>query len=104
MKSLQRNFRARSAPAKHYCTANRIEKETSALLFVPSSFETTQSQDIDWFQPFTRRSYVSVRSFIKFCYLPREECFKRENVILEGVIHNMKTMPKSLNPGRHPFN
>ena len=36
---------------------------------------------LDWFQPFTRRSYVSVGSFIKFYYLPREECFKRENVI-----------------------
>ena len=59
---------------------------------------------LDWFQPFTRRSYVSVESFIKFYCLPREECFKRENVILVGVIHNMKTMPKSLNPGRHSGN
>ena len=36
-------------------------------------------------------------------YLPREERFKWENVILVGVIPDMETMPKSINPFLKPL-
>jgi len=55
--------------------------------------------NVDWFQPYTRRSDVSLGViYLVLLNLPREERFKWENVILVGVIPGMETMPKSINP------
>ena len=54
--------------------------------------------NVDWFQPYTRRSDVSLGViYLVLLNLPREERFKWENVILVGVIPDMETMPKSIN-------
>ena len=51
------------------------------------------------FQPYSRRSDASVGViYLVLLNLPREERFKWENVILVGVIPDMETMPKSINP------
>lgn len=59
---------------------------------------------MDWFQPYSRRSDVSVRViYLVILNLPREERFKWENVILVGVIPDMETMPKSINSFLKPL-
>ena len=60
--------------------------------------------NVDWFQPYSRRSDVSVGViYLVLLNLPREERFKWENVILVGVIPDMETMPKSINPFLRPL-
>lgn len=60
--------------------------------------------NVDWFQPYTRRSDMSVGViYLVLLNLPREERFKWENVILVGVIPDMETMPKSINPFVKPL-
>ena len=60
--------------------------------------------NVDWFQPYTRRSDVSVGLiYLVSLNLPREECFKWENVILVGIIPDMEVMPKSINPFVKPL-
>ena len=60
--------------------------------------------NVDWFQPYTRRSDVSVGViYLVLMNLPREERFKWENVILVGIIPDMETMPKSINPFLRPL-
>ena len=60
--------------------------------------------NVDWFQPYTRRSDVSVGViYLVLLNLPREERFKWENVILVGVIPDMETMPKSINSFLKPL-
>lgn len=60
--------------------------------------------NVDWFQPYVRRSDVSVGViYLVLLNLPREERFKWENVILVGVIPDMETMPKSINPFLEPL-
>ena len=60
--------------------------------------------NVDWFQPFVRRSDVSVGViYLVLLNLPREERFKWENVILVGVIPAMETIPKSINPFLEPL-
>ena len=60
--------------------------------------------NVDWFQPYTRRSDVSVGViYLVLLNLPREERFKWENVILVGIIPDMEVMPKSINPFVKPL-
>ena len=66
--------------------------------------------NVDWFQPYSRWSDVSVGViYLVILNLPREERFKWENVILVGVIPDMEpltkplTMPKSINPFLKPL-
>ena len=60
--------------------------------------------NVDWFKPYSRRSDVSVGViYLVLLNLPREECFKWENVILVGVIPDMETMPKTINPFLEPL-
>jgi len=59
---------------------------------------------VDWFQPFKRRSDVSLGViYLALLNLPREERFKWENVILVGIIPDMDTMPKSINSFLSPM-
>ena len=59
---------------------------------------------MDWFQPFKRRSDVSLGViYLALLNLPREERFKWENVILVGIIPDMDTMPKSINSFLSPM-
>ena len=60
--------------------------------------------NVDWFQPYSRRSDVSVGViYLVILNLPREERFKWENVILVGVIPDMEKMPKSINSFLKPL-
>lgn len=60
--------------------------------------------NVDWFQPYTGRSDVSVGViYLVLLNLPREERFKWEIVILVGVIPDMETTPKSINPFVKPL-
>ena len=60
--------------------------------------------NVDWSQPYSRRSDVSVGViYLVILNLPREERFKWENVILAGVIPDMEKMPKSINSFLKPL-
>lgn len=51
--------------------------------------------NVDWFQPFKRRSDYSVGViYFVIMNLPRSETFKFENVILGGVIPSLESEPK----------
>ena len=49
--------------------------------------------NVDWFQPFKHTNYSVGAIYISFLNLPREERFKRENIILIGIIPDMKKEP-----------
>lgn len=54
--------------------------------------------NVDWFQPYKRRKDRSVGAiYFVILNLPREERFKWENVIIAGIIPELKKEPKSLN-------
>lgn len=54
--------------------------------------------NVDWFQPFKHRSDFSVGViYMVLMNLPRGSRFKKENVILVGVIPALDHEPKSLN-------
>ena len=82
---------------KDYLTVNGKD-----FLNVPRSLAF--ALNVDWFQPYTRRSdvYVGV-IYVVLLNLPREEHFKWENVILVGIIPDMEIMPKSINPFVKPL-
>ena len=51
--------------------------------------------NVDWFQPFKHTNCSIGVIYLAFFNLPREERFKRQNIILVGVIPDMKTEPKT---------
>ena len=54
--------------------------------------------NVDWFQPFKRRSDRSVGViYLVLLNLPREQRFRWENIIVAGIIPEMSKEPKSLN-------
>lgn len=54
--------------------------------------------NVDWFQPYKRRKDRSVGViYFVILNLPREERYKWENVIVTGIIPELKKEPKSLN-------
>jgi len=54
--------------------------------------------NVDWFQPFKRRSDRSVGViYLVLLNLPREQRFKWENIIVAGIVPEMSKEPKSLN-------
>ena len=58
----------------------------------------------DWFQPFKRRKDISVGVlYIVILNLPREERYKRENVLLVGVIPGLNKEPETLNTFLSPL-
>ena len=60
--------------------------------------------NVDWFQPFKRRSDCSVGvNYLVLLNLPREERFKWENIIVAGIIPEMAKEPKSLNTFLEPI-
>ena len=60
--------------------------------------------NVDWFQPFKRRSDHSVGViYLVLLNLPREERFKWENIIVAGIIPEMAKEPKSLNTFLEPI-
>jgi hypothetical protein len=42
--------------------------------------------NIDWFQPFDRTNYSTGAIYAIICNLPHDICFKRENLILLGLL------------------
>ena len=72
--------------------------------FLKSPRSLAFSLNVDWFHPYSGGSDVSVGViYLVLLNLPREECFKWENVILVGVIADMETLPKSINPFLKPL-
>ena len=60
--------------------------------------------NVDWFQPFERRCDVSIGAFYGVLMnLPRNIRFKRENVLLIGIIPALDKEPKSLSSFLQPF-
>lgn len=60
--------------------------------------------NVDWFQPFKRRNDRSVGVlYLVLLNLPKEERFKWENIILEGIVPEMAKEPKSLNTFLEPI-
>ena len=60
--------------------------------------------NVDWFQPFKRRTDRSVGVvYLVLLNLPREEHFKWESIIVVGIIPEMSKEPKSLNPFLEPI-
>ena len=60
--------------------------------------------NVDWFQPFKRRNDRSVGViYLVLLNLPREERFKWENIIVAGIVPEMKKEPKSLNTFLEPI-
>lgn len=49
--------------------------------------------NVDWFSLFKRSKYSVGAVYVTIMNLPRKECFKRENVILLGIIPNCKVEP-----------
>ena len=49
--------------------------------------------NVDWFQPFKHTCHSVGAIYISFLNLPREERFKRENIVLIGIIPDMKKEP-----------
>ena len=49
--------------------------------------------NVDWWQPYKYTNYSIGAIYLIFLNLPREERFKRENMILVGVIPDMKSEP-----------
>jgi len=84
------------------------KKTVASLLkgkdFLKSPRSLAFGLNVDWFQPYTRRSDVSVGViYLSLLNLPREERFKWENVILVGVIPGMETIPRSIDPFLKPL-
>lgn len=53
--------------------------------------------NIDWFQPYSRRSDVSVGAlYLTLLNLPREVRFRKENVIIVGIIPSLHSEPEYL--------
>lgn len=48
---------------------------------------------VDWFQPFKFSNYSVGAVYLSVLNLPREERFKRNNIILVGIIPDCKTEP-----------
>ena len=60
--------------------------------------------NVDWFQPFKHRKDISVGViYIVIMNLPRSERFKRENVIIVGIIPALSKEPQSLNSFLDPL-
>ncbi|KAL9964950.1 hypothetical protein ACROYT_G028667 [Oculina patagonica] len=71
-------------------------KGNKPFLNLPRSFGLMMN--VDWFQPFKHRSDFSVGViYMVLMNLPRSSRFKKENVILVGVIPALAHEPKSLN-------
>ena len=71
-------------------------KGNKPLLNLPRSFGLMMN--VDWFQPFKQRNDFSVGViYMVLMNLPRSSRFKKENVILVGVIPALAHEPKSLN-------
>lgn len=49
--------------------------------------------NVNWFQPFKHTNYSVGAIYISFLNLPTEERFKRENIILIGIIPDLKKEP-----------
>lgn len=60
--------------------------------------------NVDWFQPFKHRKDISVGVlYMVVMNLPRSERFKRENVIIVGIIPVLSKEPPSLNTFLNPL-
>jgi hypothetical protein len=60
--------------------------------------------NVDWFQPYKRRKDRSVGViYMVLLNLPRDKRYKWENVIIAGIIPEMKKEPKSLNSFLDPI-
>ena len=71
-------------------------KSTRPFLNLPRSYGLMLN--VDWFQPFERRKDLSVGVlYMVLMNLPRKIRFRRENVILVGIIPALDHEPKSLN-------
>ena len=59
--------------------------------------------NIDWFQPFKKVQNSVAPIYLVLMNLPRNERYKRENLILVGIIPNLEKEPTSLNTFLKPL-
>ena len=82
----------------------KVWKDFNGKDFLNSPRSLAFVLNVDWFELYVRRSDVSVGGiYLVLLNLPREERFKWENIILVGVIPDMETIPKSINPFLEPL-
>ncbi len=79
--------------------------------FFTSDYEIGLQYNIDWWQPHKHSQKSLGVMYLAICNLPREIRYKRENLIIAGIIpsldfHNnetTRTEPESLNPFQRPL-
>ena len=59
--------------------------------------------NLDWFQPFDHTTDSYGAMYLTIMNLPREERFRKENVILVGVIPAMEHEPSNVNSFLYPL-
>lgn len=91
-------WRKRSIPEGHYADVydGKVWKS-----FMDSLLNQKRSLafmiNADWFQPFKHCTDSLGAIYLVIMNLPRKERYKRENIILAGLIPSLKTEPSSLN-------
>ena len=94
----------RDTPANSLCDIYDGQVWKSFFFPMPSGPQLIQKLDLglmincDWFQPFKRRSNISVGViYAVIANLPREMRFKTENVLLLGILPALSKEPSNLN-------
>ena len=83
-------------------TGGRIWNELVNKYTKPDHFEGI-FKNFSWFQPYKHISYSVGVIYAVIINLPRTLCYKRENVIIIGVIPGPKEPKKQMNPYLGPF-
>ncbi|MES9880914.1 MAG: hypothetical protein ABW185_08540 [Sedimenticola sp.] len=100
---LCRQWQTRDVPNGHYADVydGNVWKDFVKFNgedFLAKSYHYGIMVNVDWFQPFKRRSDISIGViYTVILNLPRNVRFKKENVILVGIIPAMNKEPSELN-------
>ena len=79
-------------------------KKYNGVSFLEDGFNYAFMLNCDWFQPFKQRKDISIGvMYLVVLNLPRHLRFKRENMILVGVIPSFSKEPESLNSFLNPL-
>ena len=68
----------------------------NGLPFLAAKYSLAFMLNIDWFQPFKHRTYSVGVMYLSIMNLPRRIRFKRENIILLGLIPGPSEPPLTI--------
>ena len=96
-------WRQRNIPHRYMCDMydGRIWKEHSE--FFTHSRSIALMLNLDWFQPFDHTTDSIGAMYLTVVNLPRHERFRKENVILVGLIPSMEHEPSDVNSFLYPL-